>query len=517
MGKEIAETVSGYENVLKELKEKIQHAQAKAMLAVNQELICLYWEIGRQILHQEENKGWGAKVVDQLATDLRKAFPNLKGFSARNLRYMKSFADAYADLAILQAGPAKLTWYHNCTILDKVKASAERQWYVQETIKSGWTRDILVHQIESGLYRRQGKAITNFATALPKPQSELVRQILKDPYNFDFLDLAPESLEKELERSLIEKLKDFLLELGAGFAFVGSQYHLEVAGQDFFLDLLFYHLRARCFVVVDLKITEFKPEYVGKMNFYLSAVDELLKHETDQLTVGLILCKTKNNVIAEYTLRNSASPVGVSEYRLANLPNEIKNDLPSIALLEEKLATILEDAPAKSDGIAANEIGFDDEIEWIEKSGDVVAQIGDFTLSLRPQTGGRWHVDVSHKDGYSHSWPPWQRGLDAAKATALKCFKDASEFVSEQQTEHYIQREKHAEDGWDWQADGSFQKVVSGSTITIEPRSGGRWQINIVDENGNSPAWLKWQPDLESAKQAAISCAANFKEARELD
>jgi predicted nuclease of restriction endonuclease-like (RecB) superfamily len=338
MGKELPETISGYDIVLKGLKEKIQNARMKAILAVNHELIYLYWEIGKQILVQEQEKGWGAKVVDQLAVDLRKAFPEIKGFSARNLRYMKAFADAYPDSAILQAGPAKLTWYHNCTILDKIKVAEERQWYAVETIKNGWTRDVLVHQIESGLYKRQGAAITNFETTLPKLQSELAHQILKDPYNFEFLNLSQESLERDLEKSLLGKLKDFLLELGSGFAFVGSQYHLEVAGQDFFLDLLFYHYKMRCFVVVDLKITEFKPEYAGKMGFYLSAVDDLLRHPDDQPTIGLILCKTKNSVIAEYTLRSNQSPMGVSEYKLAEqLPELVRSNLPAIATLEEEL------------------------------------------------------------------------------------------------------------------------------------------------------------------------------------
>jgi predicted nuclease of restriction endonuclease-like (RecB) superfamily len=338
MGKELPETISGYDIVLKELKEKIQNARMKAILAVNHELIYLYWEIGKQILVQEQEKGWGAKVVDQLAVDLRKAFPEIKGFSARNLRYMKAFADAYPDSAILQAGPAKLTWYHNCTLLDKIKIDEERQWYAVETIKNGWTRDVLVHQIESGLYKRQGAAITNFGTTLPKPQSELAHQILKDPYNFEFLNLSQESLERDLEKALLDKLKDFLLELGSGFAFVGSQYHLEVGGQDFFLDLLFYHYKMRCFVVIDLKITEFKPEYAGKMGFYLSAVDDLLRHPDDQPTIGLILCKTKNSVIAEYTLRSNQSPMGVSEYKLAEqLPELVRSNLPAIATLEEEL------------------------------------------------------------------------------------------------------------------------------------------------------------------------------------
>jgi predicted nuclease of restriction endonuclease-like (RecB) superfamily len=234
--------------------------------------------------------------------------------------------------------PAKITWYHNCTLLDKVKDVVERRWYIAQTLEHGWTRDVLVHQIESGLHERQGRAITNFQSTLPKAQSELAQQILKDPYNFDFLSLGPNALERDLEKALLEKLRDFLLELGSGFSFVGSQYHLEVGGQDYYLDLLFYHLRMRCFVVVDLKITDFIPEYAGKMGFYLAAVDDQLRHSDDKPTIGLILCKTNNRIIAEYTLRNSQNPMGVSEYRLAQaLPEAIGRELPPIEKLDHEL------------------------------------------------------------------------------------------------------------------------------------------------------------------------------------
>lgn len=336
--KNLPQITEGYDTLLKGLKERIQQAQVKAALSVNQELISLYWSIGQDILTQEREQGWGAKVVDRLAKDLKSDFPEMKGFSARNLRYMKVFAETYPDPAFLQAAPAKITWYHNCTLLDKVKDSQERDWYMLQTVENGWSRDVLVHQIESKLYERQGRAITNFSRTLPEPRSELAQQILKDPYNFDFLSLGAEALERDLERGLLQKLRDFLLEMGAGFAFVGSQYHLEVAGEDFYLDLLFYHLKLRCFVVVDLKITDFKPECAGKMAFYLSAVDEQLRHADDGATIGLVLCKTKNSLIAEYTLRNSQSPIGVSEYRLAQpLPEELRKSLPTIENLEKEL------------------------------------------------------------------------------------------------------------------------------------------------------------------------------------
>lgn len=337
--KELPEVFTDYLPFLDELKNSIRQAQIKAGLSVNRELVLLYWQIGKGILNQQATQGWGSNVIGQLAEDLKKSFPEMKGFSPRNLKYMRAFADAYPDLAFVQAAPAQITWYHNCTLLDKVKDPSERQYYTEQTIVNGWSRDVLVHQIESGLHTRQGKAITNFANTLPKPQSELAQQILKDPYNLEFLTLAPEALERDLERSLLEKLKDFLLELGTGFSFVGSQYHLEVGGQDYFLDLLFYHLKMRCFVIVDLKITDFKPEYAGKMGFYLAVADDQLRHETDQPSVGLILCKTRNSVVAEYTLRNSANPMGVSEYKVAQaLPASLKASLPTIETIERELA-----------------------------------------------------------------------------------------------------------------------------------------------------------------------------------
>ncbi|MBX9771278.1 MAG: PDDEXK nuclease domain-containing protein [Candidatus Obscuribacterales bacterium] len=245
-----------------------------------------------------KKRGWGANVVVQLSQDLRSAFQEMKGFSPRNLRYMRSFAEAYVDQQFLQQAVAKIPWGHNVRILDHVKKDSERRWYVQQTIQHGWSREILVLQIESRLYQRQGKAISNFEQTLPDPQSNLANQVLKDPYAFDFLSLDSAAHERDIERSLVDHIQAFLLELGIGFAFVGRQYHLEVAEQDFYIDLLFYHLRLRCFVVVELKSSEFKPEYAGKMNFYLSAVDDLLRHSDDQPSIGLILCKKQNKLMA---------------------------------------------------------------------------------------------------------------------------------------------------------------------------------------------------------------------------
>jgi predicted nuclease of restriction endonuclease-like (RecB) superfamily len=336
--KKLPDVISGYDGLLQELTESIRQAQVRAGLAINRELTLLYWKIGREIVERQQAQGWGAKVIDRLAEDLRKNFPEMKGLSARNLKYMRAFADAYPDFEFVQAGPAQITWYHNCTLLDKLKDNGERAWFVAQTVEHGWTRDVMVHQIESGLYNRQGRAITNFQSTLPQAQSELAQQMLKDPYNFDFLTLSSKMLEKDLEEGLLEKLRDFLLELGSGFSFVGSQYHLEVGGQDYFIDLLFYHLRMRCFVVVDLKITDFVPEYAGKMGFYLSAVDEQLRHTDDRPSVGLILCKTKNRIIAEYALRSTQSPIGVSEYKLAQpLPEAIREELPTVEKLEKEL------------------------------------------------------------------------------------------------------------------------------------------------------------------------------------
>lgn len=326
----------GYEALLVALKEKIRSAQVRASLAVNRELVLLYWQIGREILARQEQEGWGAKVVDRLAKDLKQEFPEMKGFSSRNLKYMRAFAAAWSDELIVQQVAAQIPWFHNCVLLDKVRQHEERLWYVQQTIAYGWSRAVLEHQIETQLYHRQGQAITNFETTLPKPQSDLARQLLKDPYTFDFLSFGAEAQERDLERALVERMRDFLLELGVGFAFVGSQYHLEVGGEDFYVDLLFYHLRLRCYVVIDLKMGDFKPEYSGKMSFYVSAIDDRLRHPDDRPTIGLILCKSRNQTIAEYALRDVNKPIAIARYQ-QELPEELRKVLPSVAQLETAL------------------------------------------------------------------------------------------------------------------------------------------------------------------------------------
>ena len=332
-----------YQQFLQKLKQRIRNAQLKAALSVNRELVLLYWQIGREILIKQQQQGWGAKVIDRLAKDLRSDFPEMKGFSPRNLKYMRKFAQTYPDEQIVQQLAAQIPWFHNCVLLDKVKDSTEREWYIYKTIEHGWSRNVLVHQIESGLYHRQGKAITNFERTLPSPQSELAQQLLKDPYNFDFLRLGEEARERDLEKALINHIRDFLLELGLGFAFVGSQYHLEVGGEDFNLDLLFYHLGLRCFVVIELKVREFQAEFSGKMNFYLAAVDDLLRHPDDAPSIGIILCKTKNETIVEYALREMNKPIGVSTYQLREaLPSDLQGSLPTIEQLEAELEAVSE-------------------------------------------------------------------------------------------------------------------------------------------------------------------------------
>ena len=340
MPQSLSETVQGYAEFLTELKNRIRQAQVRAGLSVNKELIVLYWQIGQDILDRQKSMGWGAKIIDKLAVDLRSSFPEMKGFSPRNLKYMRAFAEAYPDFAFVQQAAAQIPWFHNCILLDKVKNQEERLWYAQHTIQNGWSRAVLDLQIESNLYKRQGKAITNFDRTLPGLQSDLAQQVMKDPYSFDFLSLSSEAHERDIEQSLIDHIQRFLLELGVGFAFVGRQYHMEIGDQDFYIDLLFYHLRLRCFVVIELKATEFKPQYTGQLNFYLSAIDDRLRHRDDQPSIGLILCKKQNKLIAEYALRDINKPIGISEFRLTDsLPERLKSSLPTIEQIEHELNT----------------------------------------------------------------------------------------------------------------------------------------------------------------------------------
>lgn len=328
----------GYADWLADLKTRIHIAQQRATLAVNRELVLLYWQIGQDILARQAAQGWGAKVIERLSQDLRSAFPEMKGFSPRNLKYMRAFAEAWPDRSFVQEVLAQLPWYHQLALLDKLPGPKTRQWYAAKAIEHNWSRNVLVMQIETRLLERSGKAETNFELTLPKPQSDLARESLKDPYRFDFLDLTDEAQECAVEGALVKHVTEFLLELGAGFAFVGRQVLLDVGGDEFFIDLLFYHLKLRSYVVIELKAGKFKPEHLGQLGFYLTAVDEQVKHPQDNPTIGLLLCKSKNKVVAEYALRQNAKPLGVAEYKLIeSLPPELASDLPSIEQIEQEL------------------------------------------------------------------------------------------------------------------------------------------------------------------------------------
>lgn len=327
-----------YNHWLTELKSRIHQAQQRASLAVNKELVLLYWQIGQDILIRQQREGWGAKVIDRLAQDLRNAFPDMKGFSRANLMYMRAFAEAWPDVVIVQQAVGQLPWGHNLVLLSKLKTTEQRLAYAQRAIQHGWSRNIFNIQIERNLLAREGQAQTNFVAQLPATHSDLAHESLKDPYLFDFLGLGEEAQERAVEDAIIQHITQFLLELGAGFAFVGRQVHIEVGGDDFFMDLLFYHLKLRCYVVIELKAGAFKPEHTGQLSFYLSAVDAQMRNEHDNATIGLLLCKSKNKVVAEYALRDSSKPMGIAEYQLIEaLPADLQTSLPSIEALEQSL------------------------------------------------------------------------------------------------------------------------------------------------------------------------------------
>ncbi|MSN25108.1 MAG: DUF1016 family protein [Geobacter sp.] len=330
---------TGYNHFLNDLKTRIRTSRTRAALSANRELIMLYWQIGRDILERQEREGWGAKVIERLARDLRAEFSDMKGFSPRNILFMRAFADVYPDEQKVKQLVSQLPWGHVVRLIQKVKSPEEREWYIHKAFEHGWSRDILLMQIESRLFYRQGKAISNFADTLPPLQSDLAQQTLKDPYIFDFLGLGNDANEREVERELVKHITSFLLELGAGFSYVGKQVPLEVEGEDFFIDLLFYHLKLRCYVVIELKATKFRPEYAGKLNFYLSAVDATMRHESDNPSIGLILCKDRKGLIAEYALKDISKPMGVSEYQLvAAIPDNLKGCLPTIEELEAEFS-----------------------------------------------------------------------------------------------------------------------------------------------------------------------------------
>jgi predicted nuclease of restriction endonuclease-like (RecB) superfamily len=326
-----------YLDTIHEIKATIKKAQYKATLKVNSELLLLYYHIGQAI---NRHKVWGNKFIENLSRDLRLEYPDAKGYSVRNLKYMAKFAETYPDKEFVQQVVAQIPWGHNVVIMDKVLTEYERTWYLKECAENGWSRNVLVHQIESNLYARQATAdkISNFENRLPAQQSELATQMMKDPYIFDFIPFKADMLERDIEKAMVTDVTKLLLELGAGFAFLGNQYHLNVGGEDFYLDLLFYNLKLRCYVVIELKTGDFKPEYAGKLNFYLSAVDNILKTEQDAPTIGLLLCKGKNDLIAEYALQDINKPMGISEYRITDeIPEKFRQQLPSIEDIKNRI------------------------------------------------------------------------------------------------------------------------------------------------------------------------------------
>jgi predicted nuclease of restriction endonuclease-like (RecB) superfamily len=344
---------AGYTRLLADLKTRVRAAQLRAVVSVNRELILLYWDIGRIIVGAQTTKGYGKQVVERLAEDLQKEFPGTAGFSPQNVWYMRSFYLAWTrELQKLQqpvgelAGSnlpqpvAEIPWGHNLVLLAKLKTPLIRLWYAHKAIEHGWSRAVLTHHIETQLHKREGKAVTNFKRTLPPPQSDLAEQTLKDPYNFDFLTIRSDAHERDLEQGLLDHIQKFLLELGVGFAFAGRQYHMEISGQDYYLDLLFYHLRLRCYVVIDLKMKAFEPEFAGKMNFYLSAVDDQLRHPDDRPSIGLLLCKERDHLTVEYALRDLKKPIGVAQWQtklVESLPKNLKGSLPTVAEIEAEL------------------------------------------------------------------------------------------------------------------------------------------------------------------------------------
>ena len=329
-----------YKIFIKELKNKIQTAQIRASIKVNEELLKLYWEIAKMIVLKQQDAEWGDGIIEQISNDLKHEFPNLKGFSRTNLLYMKKWYLYWSSENVPQVVGEifRIPWGHNREIITKVKNQDEALFYIGKTIENGWSRAVLVHQIESGLHKRKAKALNNFSKKLPAPQSDLAKATLKDPYVFDFLNLTQKHNEKELENALVEDITNFLLELGSGFAFIGRQYRLEIDGDEFFIDLLFYHVKLKCYVVVELKTVKFKPEFAGQLNFYVSAVNGELKEESDNPTIGILICKSKNKTVVEYALNSIENPIGVSEYKLTTkLPKSFKSTLPSIEEIEAKL------------------------------------------------------------------------------------------------------------------------------------------------------------------------------------
>lgn len=338
---------SDYKDWLNSIKQRVVAARMRVALAANSELIRFYWELGSQIDEKQQYSQWGDKIIQQLSADLQKEFPEIKGFSTTNLKYCLRFYQFFAELQPSPFGQQpvdQIPWGHNIQIFTKCTSLEEASFYINQTLEQGWSRDVLALQLKSRLHERAGKTISNFSRTLPAPQSDLAQQTLKDPYTFDFMQLTTPFNERDVEQQLTRHLTQFLLELGKGFAFVGRQYHLEIADNDYYLDLLFYHITLKCYVVIELKNKKFIPEYAGKLNFYLSAVDSLLKKDDDQPSIGLLLCRDKSNIEVEFALRDMNKPMGVSEYNLVeNLPDNLKGALPTVEEIERDLLQMQED------------------------------------------------------------------------------------------------------------------------------------------------------------------------------
>lgn len=339
-----------YQNWSNSIVALIEKTKQQTLLKVNSDLLELYWRIGQAILDKQHTHSWGSMVVDMLSKDLTSSFPDNKGFSVRNLKYMRAFAEAYPHFPFVQVplaqmssnneefvqvSLAQITWYHHISLITKVKDPKERVFYIIETAQQGWSRDVMLMQIANKLYERNGKAINNFDYTLPPPQSDLARDLFKDPYKFDFLSMTERQTELDIERQLTNKITDFLIEMGKGFAFVGRQYHISVDGDDYYIDILMYHLKLHCYVVIELKAVEFIPEFVSKLNFYISAVDDTVKTDNDNPTIGLLLCRTKSNTKAKYALRGITQPLGIAQYETEKILNDVQSSLPTIEEIEE--------------------------------------------------------------------------------------------------------------------------------------------------------------------------------------
>ena len=336
----LSEMSDAYLKFIEEVKSEIQKQRISVVLNANSSMICLYWNIGRSILKKQEEEGWGAKIIDRMAKDLKEAFPEMSGFSPRNIKYMRKFAESWPDFEIVQRVVAQIPWRTNISLMDKLKDEESRIWYAYKVIENGWSKTILDLQIESRLMDRSGRSVNNFPAALPPEDSDMVNQVFKDPYLFDFLGTDMPRREIEIERQLTEHIQSFLLELGQGFAFVGRQVHLEVGGDDFYLDLLFYHLKLRCFVVVELKACDFEPGFISQLNMYQNVVNDILRHPDDKPTIGLLLVKGKNETVVEYSLAGYQNPIGVAEWKnqiAKALPEELRSSLPSIEDIEKEL------------------------------------------------------------------------------------------------------------------------------------------------------------------------------------